>query len=298
MKIVTTLAVTAAMLLTVSAASAQCSKSPRTVRNYRPAPTYPTVYQPAPTPSHTVYTSVSYASSVQVVTPPSQGRPVNPIPVNPSPVVQPEADPAGLVTIDVQVQHPLTFAWQTVKSFDDAALANQYAAEIENRHWVVYQQSSTTKYIEASSLASARSKASTLRSTGAKIKAIDRIQVQLTEESFQSIFDDVANEVAAAAPSPVPNELQPLLGLWEAVTKTADGQINRILLDLHADGTADMTVPTASGGEVKINREFAVEQSVFKLKGTSELVLGEVKEAGADKVVLDRNGSLITFLRP
>ena len=131
------------------------------------------------------------------------------------------------------------------------------------------------------------------------IKAIDPFQVQYAEESFQDLFDNAVSEFAAApTESSVPNELAPLLGLWEAVTQDASGQVNRILLNLNADGSAEMTVPSAGGGQVTIEREFAVEDGVFKLSGETDLILGNVLEAEADKVVLDRSGAKITFLRP
>lgn len=211
------------------------------------------------------------------------------------------AGPQSPVEYEVRVQHPVSFAWKTIKIFADPELADAYATQIESRYWVLYgDRGAKPKYLEAGSLTEARSTAKTLRRSGAAIKSIDAFQVEVAEESLQDIFDGaIAEGPATSVVSKVPNELQPLLGLWEAVTKTADGQLSRILLNLNADGTAEMTVPTAAGGEVKINREFAVAEGEFKLTdGESELVLGGVLEAGAEKVVLDRNGAKITFLRP
>ena len=205
----------------------------------------------------------------------------------------------GVVTYEVRVQHPLSFDWRTVKSFDSETLAAEYARQIENRYWVVYGNS-PVQFLEAANQADARSKANALQRAGTYVKAVAPIQVQVGEESFQALFDDAA-QPALAGPAPqVPNELQPLLGLWEAATQNADGQVSRILLNLNGDGTADLTVPTAAGGEVKIKRDFAIDDDgIFKLTGgPQDLVLGEVVEAGAEKVVLDRNGAKVTFLRP
>lgn len=277
------LTVTAALLLTASPAWAQCHSN----RYY--APQCRTITRP--------------------YCPPASPAPVDPYipPADPNPgFVEPEpelpAETIGLVSYEVQVQHPINFDWQTVKIFDDEFLASEYAGQIETRYWVLYRSASSaaTKFVEGRSLTDARSKANALRRTGMLIQAINPFQVQVSEEGLQAFFDEAADTAATAQAEPaVPNELQPLLGLWEAVTRDADGQLNRILLDLNEDGTAEMTVPTAGGGQVKIEREFAVEDGVFKLANDNgELVLGNVVEAGADKVVLERGGANITFLRP
>ena len=243
-------------------------------------------------------------------------------PVGEPPFGEPISEPFGTVDYEVQVQHPLTFAWQVVKTFPDEEAAYDYAAQIENRYWVLYRgRSDGTKFIEARNVSDARSKATALRRAGAIVQAIEPFQVEVGEESLQPIFDDAEQfaEISAEEPvfasaersvaqplagppaaAEVPNELAPLLGLWEAATQDAEGNVTRILLNLNADGTAEMTVPTATGGKVTLEREFAIDaEGTFKLTGgSSELVLGEVLEAGADKVVLDRSGARITFLRP
>ena len=255
--------------------------------------------------------------------PPSDpGPPVGEPPFGDPPFGDPIGEPFGTVDYEVQVQHPLTFAWQVVKTFPDEEAAYDYAAQIEVRHWVLYQgRSSGTKFIEARNVSDARSKATALRRAGAIVQAIEPFQVEVSEESLQPIFDDAerfaevsAEEpvfaaaepaaeqpIAAPAAAPeVPNDLAPLLGLWEAATQDAEGNVTRILLNLNADGTAEMTVPTATGGKVTLEREFAIDAAgTFKLTGGGrELVLGDVDEAGAEKVVLDRGGAKITFLRP
>ena len=89
------------------------------------------------------------------------------------------------------------------------------------------------------------------------------------------------------------------MGSGHPIPLHINDRVSRILLNLNADGTAEMTVPTGTGGKVTLEREFAIEDGVFKLtSGSSELVLGNVMEAEADKVVLDRGGAKITFLRP
>ena len=149
------------------------------------------------------------------------------------------------------------------------------------------------------------------------MQAIEPFHVEVSEDSLQPIFDDAEQFAEVSAEEPVfasaeqpvaappaeseaPNKLAPLLGLWEAATQDAEGNVTRILLNLNADGSAEMTVPTATGGKVTLERDFAIDaEGTFKLTGgSSELVLGNVVEAGAEKVVLDRGGAKITFLRP
>ena len=120
MKITTISTVIVTLLFVASTASAQCSTSRCTTPSYQPAPqyqpitTYPTYYPPI----------------------------VEPAPIEP-PIDEIEPEPSdeglfGVVSLEVQVQHPLTFAWQTVKTFDDELLADAYTAQIESRYWVIY----------------------------------------------------------------------------------------------------------------------------------------------------------------
>lgn len=299
MKISTTLtaiAALAALMLTTPNASAQCSSNRSCpTGGYRPTvPTYqPQNYYP-PAPVHQ-----------PIATTPCNTDPLPDFEPSPTdvPNLQEQFASTGvapnLVTIEVQVQHPLDFQWKTVKAFDEFQLAQDYKAQIEGRYWIVYTARGKTKILEAANASDARSKTGALRSTGASIKSVTEMQIQFAEESFQTLFDDVVAGIDEGREnSKVPNELQPLIGLWEAATMNANGEVNRILLNLNGDGTAEMTVPSAGCGQVSIEREFAVEEGVFKLTGETDLILGEVLEAGPEKVVLNRTGSKITFLRP
>lgn len=277
MKASATLLCIASLLIVVSSASAQCRKNC--------PPSYRPVHRPVYRPSH------------PIETPPPADDPI----LDPEPGDDLGLPPAANgVTYEVQVQHPLRFDWQTVKTYEDESAAEQYVDQIKGRYWVVYTVGSNQQYLEGKSLADARSRTGTLLQTGAKVQAIKPIQIQIVEESFQNVFDEaIGGATPAAEASTVPNELQPLLGLWEAVPRDASGHVQRILLDLHKDGTAEMTVPTVGGGETKIERDFAVVDGIFKLTNdTGEIVLGSVVEAGAEKVVLDRKGAKLTFLRP
>ena len=294
-------ALIAACLLTATA-SAQCSTTTRSCQGG----SYPVpYYRPAP---------VQHYQPVQRYQPVQQYRPAfdaepNPAQQAPAPAPQIEPDsaeqfvseplPQNLVTLELQVKHPLNFEWKTIKTFEDPEVAEAYRSQIEGRYWVVFKAAAgQTKFLEAVDLFDARSKANALRTTGAKILQIKPYELQFAEESFQDLFDSAVGGDEGLVDSPVPNDLQPLLGLWEAVTRDANGELNRILLDLRADGTAEMQVPSAGGGQVTIEREFAVEEGVFKLTGETDIILGNVLEAESDKVVLDRSGAEITFLRP
>lgn len=212
--------------------------------------------------------------------------------------------PAKVVECEVQVQHPLTFAWKTVKTFDDELTAEEYKAQIENRCWVIYQPAGTTqpKFLEAKNRGDASSKATALRSAGAKINKIEQVQALVSEKPLQPLFEDeAALEVAITefATPKVPNDIEPLLGLWEAVTMNAEGEVQKLLLDLNPNGDAKLTAPTAAGGQATLQRPFAIEDGLFKLgEGEDEMILGEVLSADADEVVLAREEGEITFTRP
>ncbi len=296
MKSSTILTTVAALLITSSSAWAQsatgCQKPyyrPVAAQNCPPEYRPPFYQQPIePDPVADPFDPVS--------------DPVDPAPADPNPQEPFQGDPqqpVGVVKYEVKVQHPTTFEWVTVKVFDDELEAAEYADLIEQRYWVIYSTGSETKLAEARSLSDARSKSSALRRAGLSIRGIKPLEAEIAEESLQDLFDDAASQVAAGEESKVPNELQPLLGFWEAVTRDAEGNVTRILMNLKPDATAELTVPTANGGQVKIERDFAVDNGVFKLTdGDKELILGNVVEAGAEKVVLGREDGNITFLRP
>lgn len=226
------------------------------------------------------------------------------------------------VECEVQVQHPLTFEWITVQSFGDEEQAQAYQERIEQRYWVLHRSNGSrqTSFQEAYSRSDANSRTASLRRAGNAILDVKPVVAQVVELSLLPLLDsapllddepeqfdaDLAGGAASeesgsfqeTAPA-APNDLEALLGLWEAATRDADGNAQRLLLNLNADGSAELTVPTAGGGETRIERSFQIEDGAFKLvDGASELVLGNLIEADADRVVLERPEGRITLTRP
>ncbi|MGD9855774.1 MAG: hypothetical protein AB7U20_12590 [Planctomycetaceae bacterium] len=99
-----------------------------------------------------------------------------------------------------------------------------------------------------------------------------------------------AIELPTAAP--IQSELEPLLGLWINESDAADQPIAKI--NLANDGNATVTVNTALG-QSEVTKPFAIADGTFKLDGND---LAKVVSADANKVVLDANGTNLTFIRP
>lgn len=102
-----------------------------------------------------------------------------------------------------------------------------------------------------------------------------------------------------AAASAVPAELVPILGLWETETTGADGATKKFQLNLAKDGSATISVDGKAVGSGESKQTFEVADGNFNLvNGDKKTTLGKVVSADKDKVVLNRNGKAITFVRP
>jgi hypothetical protein len=107
-----------------------------------------------------------------------------------------------------------------------------------------------------------------------------------------TIADPNAPPADLPVAAPIRPELEPLLGLWVNESDAAGQPIAKI--NLANDGNATLTVNTAVG-QADVKKPFAIEDDTFKFDGDD---LAKVVSADADKVVLDANGTALTFVRP
>ena len=243
------------------------------------------------------------------------------------------AEPAPIsefkaIDCEVQVQHPLTFDWKTIKEFSNEADAISYQEQLEKRFWVIYQPrgaaADSRRVLEAKSKSDARSQASALRHDGNRITQVQPVEVQVVEKSLSNILaeehgnsgrgliaaqdeaaagNDEAMEIALAnftqteAPT-IQSELAPLVGLWQATTEQSSGELQTVFLEVFDDGTATLTVPDDRGGTVSINRDVSLtEGNLLLSSGEKALNLGKVKSATEKLVVLTRKEGDLIFQR-
>ena len=301
----------------------------------------------------------------QVIPRPPFGTTVPQPPYFANPGSNPGSNPGGsnfgnsnkVFQCEVQVQHPISFTWQTVRSFGDVRSANQYKTAIESRYVIVYLRpgSDQPSLLEAVNQQDANAKTDGLKLSGSVIRDVRSLRARVVEESLQALLNDnsglfdqqaslqlpqlqqppqqnpsaspqqpqpsqqqqplnqpseqpvdqnqlmtsLASFAQSDTESAVDNALLPLMGLWQAVTKDAEGQTQRVLLNLEATGFATLTIPNADGGDTSINRKFAVENDQLNLiDGENRLTLGRILSADAEKVELVRAEGKITFVRP
>jgi hypothetical protein len=125
-----------------------------------------------------------------------------------------------------------------------------------------------------------------------------RIVIALPNGSVVDSIDvQVAGAEAVADDAPQ-SDLDPLLGLWQAVTTDAAGNVNKVLMNMLPGGNAELTVPTANGSAT-VKGKVLLADGDFRLDlGTRVLTVGKVVSAAADKVVLQRAEGQINFTRP
>ena len=306
-----TTAITIAMAFTAVAASGQCKKRICPTGGYGYSQPY---YQPAQPQYPVVYD-----------TPVVQQEPIDDDEqfLDDEQFVEFKA-----VECEVQVQHPLTFDWRTVKEFGTEDEAYAYQEQIEQRYWVIYQARGVRKqsYLEANDKSDARSKVAALRQNGSRVKKIAPVEVQVVEKSIAPIFaeDDAlvlenidldgqpdsdtaiesesqvetAFSSLAQPATKIQSELAPLVGLWKATTEQADGEVAAILLELRDDGSATLTVPDAKGGTASLSREVSLTDGNLLLSnGSNTLNLGKVESAEANQVIIARAEGQFTFVR-
>jgi hypothetical protein len=117
-------------------------------------------------------------------------------------------------------------------------------------------------------------------------------------ERGESAATVTAAKVAAQQQPAVDPALKPLLGIWKAVARDADGKVQTVLMNLESDGYATVSVPDGEG-RTTVRKKFSIDDGRLVLSDGNALTeLGKVVSATADRVVLDRDGSQVTFLRP
>lgn len=110
-------------------------------------------------------------------------------------------------------------------------------------------------------------------------------------------------DATAAAPkeddSKIADELKGLVGTWMAVARHGDGELTTVELQLDSKGWAKLTVPGANGTPSTITRRVELNDKELKLTGPDgALALGKLVEFNSRQLVLDRDGGLVTFVRP
>lgn len=95
------------------------------------------------------------------------------------------------------------------------------------------------------------------------------------------------------------SDLGALEGLWEAVSTDGNGRQQRIRMDVRADATAQLTVPTGRGGYQTLTGSVSVSSGQLLLDCRGRRIsLGQVVTANARLVVLKNRGGNVIFRRP
>jgi hypothetical protein len=95
------------------------------------------------------------------------------------------------------------------------------------------------------------------------------------------------------------SDLGALEGLWEAVSTDGDGRQQQVRMNVRADATAQLTVPTGGGGYQTITGSVSVSSGQLLLDSNGRRIsLGEVVTANASLVVLKNRSGNIVFRRP
>ncbi len=95
------------------------------------------------------------------------------------------------------------------------------------------------------------------------------------------------------------SDLSALEGLWEAVSTDRNGQRQQIRMNVRADATAELTVPTGRGGFQTIIASISVTSGQLVLDSDGRIIsLGQVVTATSTLVVLKNDRGNIVFRRP
>ena len=122
-------------------------------------------------------------------------------------------------------------------------------------------------------------------------REVDSLDVQLAAAPLAA---DTGGDLADGH-----SPLDPLLGLWQAVTADAEGNVNKVLMDMLPGGNARLTVPTGSGGTATVEGKVSLDDGNLNLDlGSRVLTVGRVLSATSDRVVLQRGEGRINFTRP
>lgn len=230
---------------------------------------------------------------------------------------------------DVLVEHPTLGEFTKVKTFTKESEARKFVNSLEKRYWVVFEQpnASTAEFKEAKNAAQAKSLMDKFRSQGYTVSkptpvtaklVMNDISSQLVDSSEEEAIDFGETAITKGTSPPeesatAPTEatiaesktgqldavLAPLVGLWKAVAKDAEGQLTTIELKLDANGWATLVMPTEDGGKTSVERRVAVENGELKLSNESSTVtLGKLASADANRLTLERDNGQITFVRP
>ncbi len=240
---------------------------------------------------------------------------------------------------DVLVEHPTRGEFTKVKTFSKEAVARRFVNSLEHRYWIVYKSSDaeSSKFEEAKNATDAKAVVTRLRQKGFEVEkptpvtaklvlsdvssllaedADSAIQFEKTSQSKQT--DEVDLNVADVTPTTpenstassaaVPNgtatsfldsALVPLLGMWKAVARDAEGQLTTNELKLDANGWATLVMPSENGGTTTLERRVALENGELKLSNeNSTVTLGKLANADANRLTLERANGQVTFVRP
>jgi hypothetical protein len=127
-----------------------------------------------------------------------------------------------------------------------------------------------------------------------------KVDAKLAEtlDAIQAKADKVAAG-ASATEEQIDPALKGLVGTWLAVARHGDGELATVELQLDDRGWAKLTVPGADGKPSTLERRVKLEDDVLKLTGPeAEVILGQLIESNSRQLVLARNDSQVTFVRP
>jgi hypothetical protein len=230
---------------------------------------------------------------------------------------------------NVLVEHPIRGEFTKVKTFTKEGMARRFADSLKSRYWVVYSKpgDDSQKFEEATSAATAKSIMARLRDEGFKVEKptpvtaklmmnditslmakLEEAKIEFGADSNEATSTPSADSVTETKAEPTPEStssmtldaaLVPLLGMWKAVARDADGQLTTIELKLDANGWATLVMPSENGGTTSVERRVALENGELKLNGeNSSVTLGKLANADANRLTLERPNGQVTFVRP
>jgi hypothetical protein len=221
-------------------------------------------------------------------------------------------------SFDVIVEHPAGKADIKVRTFSLRQEADQFVDQLSQRFWVAFSDSSNQRgYREAKSAAEIAGIAAEIRTSGDQFRGAFPViaRVALPEATFlegllegeqfapvmppaqQVIEEDQLPPEEPQTPL-ADSQLTAIEGLWAAVARSSNGELQTIELKLDSGGWASLTIPDGSGQSTTIERRAVVEDGQLKLRdGEQEMLLGNLVQVKPNQFVVTRDGGQITFLK-